>query len=228
MSTEQNENSDQQKPKKQITDDNWEVIIRNYPKVIFMWPVALTSLILWILQWIMMENGGEPDPILANIWLWMFFANLFITEFEIGSAKFFAILLGVILIALAIFIWGMPTIPDLNIQLQPAFYGVMFAITTLCILIAFIETRFDYWKLEKNELIHRTGLFPNLKRYPTQRLRYKKEINDIFEFLIFGSGQITLYLEGTEPVVLPTVVRINKVAEKLDALLSQFRVRVID
>ena len=49
-------------------------------------------------------------------------------------------------------------------------------------LIAWIATRFDYWKLERNEVIHKKGIFVSAVRYPTKSLRIKKEIPDIFEF----------------------------------------------
>ncbi len=209
-------------------DEDKEIIIRNYPKVIFMWPLCLVSFILWITEWILMRSAPEPNAVLANIWMWIFFANLFILEFEVSSGKFFAILGGIVLIILAIFVWGMPSIPDFNIMLYPVFYGFVFVITGIVIGIGFLEARVDYWKLEKNELLHRRGFFGQVKRYPTQGLRYSKDIPDLFEFFLFKAGSITFYFPNVEPVILPTVLNVNRVAKDLDELLSQFRVKMVN
>ncbi len=210
-------------------DDNWEIILRRYPKVIFMYPICLASLILWIVQWALLNNGAaEPNATLASVWMWVFFANIFIMEFEINSGKFFLILVGVILVVLALFIWGIPAMPEINIKLYPEFYAFMFAILGFCILIGILEAQFDYWKFEKNELMHKKGILTAIKRYPTQNLRYTKEINDVFEFLILRAGRMILYLDGTEPEVIPTVLNITKKAKKMDKLLSQFRVKMVN
>lgn len=207
-----------------------EIIIRSFPKVIFLAPLWLTSLVLWILQWIMMQDPAatEPNATLANIWMWMFFANLFVMSFDSSTGKFFLIVFGVAVLAGVIFLYVAPHLPAFNIKLLPVFYGFITVILGIILLMAVIETRFEYWKFEKNEIIHKEGLFAAIKRFPSADVRYKKEIPDIFEWIIFGAGSLTLYLQNTEPVVLPTVLRINKVAMELDQLLSQFRVKVVN
>jgi len=206
-----------------------EIFVRSYPKVIFLTPLWLTSLILWIIQWIMMQEPGvtEPNATLANIWMWMFFANLFVMSFDSPTGKFFMILIGIIVGALLVFLYVAPKLPNFNIKLLPVFYGFMTVILGIILLMAVIEARFEYWKFEKNEIIHKEGLFAAIKRFPTSDFRYKKEIPDVFEWIIAGAGSLTLYLQNTEPVVLPTVPRINKISKELDQLLSQFRVNVV-
>ena len=207
-----------------------ELIIRNYPKVIFLWPLALTSLVLWITQWAMLKdpNVTDPNPMVANIWMWMFFANLFVMAFDSGSGKFFIVLVAVVGLMFVMIVYVLPLLPEFNIKLLPVFYGFMFVILTIIIGLGVLEARFDFWKFEKNEIIHRKGVFSAMKRYPSAELRYTKEIPDIFEFLILRAGSLVLYLPGSEPVFLPTVLNINTVSNELDELLSQFRVKVVN
>jgi hypothetical protein len=92
------------------------------------------------------------------------------------------------------------------------------------ILMAFIAPRFDYWKLERNEVIHKKGIFISATRYPTKGLRLKKEIPDIFEFFLLRSGSIQLFLGNQEVVYLDTILNINKKSKQIDYLLSYIEV----
>ena len=62
-----------------------EVIVRNYPKVIFLYPLFITSLVCWIVQF---SIGTEnPNALLANIWMFIFFTNLFVMAFDTSSGN---------------------------------------------------------------------------------------------------------------------------------------------
>ncbi len=49
-----------------------EVYLRSYPKIIFFWPLALVSLVMWLLQMIV------PSPVAwyGNFWLALFAVNM--------------------------------------------------------------------------------------------------------------------------------------------------------
>jgi len=79
-------------PSKPIT----EVFLRSYPKVIFFWPMAFVSLVLWLLQMIY----PTPVALLGNIWLVVFFINMFIVAFDFSSAKFFVLIMVVVVVVL--------------------------------------------------------------------------------------------------------------------------------
>jgi hypothetical protein len=91
--------------------------------------------------------------------------------------------------------------------------------------IIIINARFNYWKIERNEIYHKSGIFSAADRYPVETLRIRKEITDVFEFLILRAGSITLLPGRSEEVIhLPTVLNVNNKAEKIDKLLSHISV----
>ena len=206
-----------------------KVFLRSYSKVIFFYPLFLTSLILFLIQYFV----GVNEPILGAIWITVFFANLFVIAFDTSSTKFFILLLiAIVLLLLFTFIFHPNAIIsqivafEVTIQMNYQFYLSSAIIIALILLIAWIATRFDYWKLERNEVIHKKGIFVSAVRYPTKSLRIKKEIPDIFEFLLLRSGSIQLSLGTEEVILLDTILNINKKAQQIDFLLSYIEVEV--
>ncbi len=205
------------KPTKPIT----EVYLRSYPKVIFFWPMALVSFVLWLLQMI------YPEPIAAfgNIWLIVFFVNMFIVAFDFSSTKFFVLILVVVIIVilLVFLVPGMFTsLPEgtFDPRLTAEFYGIVTLIMALILGLVVLGSRFDYWKIERNEIYHKKGLFSSAERLPTKSLRILKEIPDVFEFFILRAGSITLMPGHGDVIPLRTVLNINKKQKQIDYLLS--------
>lgn len=92
-------------------------------------------------------------------------------------------------------------------------------------IIAIINSLFNYYTIERNELYHRIGIFARAERYAISNVSFDKEIPDIFEFLMLGAGSLTFYPEdGRRLVKLNTVVRINKKERRLNQLLSKISV----
>ena len=205
------------KPTKPIT----EIFLRSYPKVIFFWPMALFSFILWLVQMI----NPPPIALLGNIWLIVFFINMFIVAFDFNSTKFFLlILVAVVVILLLVFLVpGMfAALPSgsFNPGLTAEFYLVITIIMALILGLVVVGARFDYWKIERNEMYHKSGIFSSAERVPTKSLRIKKEIPDVFEFFILRAGSITLLPGHGDVIHLPTVLNINKKQKQIDYLLS--------
>jgi len=198
-----------------------EVFLRSYPKVIFFWPMALVSLILWLLQMLY----PTPLPLFGNIWLIVFFVNMFIVAFDFSSSKFFVlIMLVVVIVVLLIFLVpGLFTIipgGSFNPGLTAEFYLVMSIIMALILGLVILSSRFDYWKIERNEIYHKKGIFSSAERMPTKSLRILKEIPDVFEFFILRAGSITLMPGHGDVIHLNTVLNINKKQKQIDFLLS--------
>ena len=176
---------------------------------------------------------GIEEPWLGAIWITIFFANLFVIAFDTSSTKFFIILLVVIiLIIIFAFVFHPGNIIsqvlsfEITITMSYQFYLVSTIILGLIFIIAWIATRFDYWKVERNEVIHKKGIFVSVDRYPTKSLRIKKEIADIFEFALLRVGRIELFFGGQDVIHLNTIININKKAKQLDYLLSDIEVDV--
>jgi hypothetical protein len=200
-----------------------EVYLRSYPKVIFLWPLMLTSFILWILQLL------QPTDLQAwygNIWLIILFSNLFIMAFDFSSAKFFLLIMAIVVILLLVMFLVLPNVSidlgggDFNLELTPDFYLVITLVLAFILGLILISARFDYWKIERNEIYHKTGLFANAERMPTKSLRILKEIPDVFEFFALRAGSITLMPGHGDVIHLNTVLNINKKQDQIDYLLS--------
>jgi len=67
----------------------------------------------------------------------------------------------------------------------------------------------------------------DLERYPSPHLRVEKEINDIFEYLLLGSGRLILHPSGErKAIVLDNVPWISHKERDITRLLSALQVQV--
>jgi len=198
-----------------------EVYLRSYPKVIFFWPLELVSIVMLLIQMV------NPSPVawLGSFWLAVFAINMFIVAFDFGSMKFFVLILVIAVVALLVIF----LVPDLfaglplgsfNAGLIVEFYLAVTLIMGIILGLVVLGARFDYWKIERNEIYHKKGLFSSAERLPTKSLRIKKEIPDVFEFFILRAGSITLLPGHGDVIHLPTVLNINKKQDQIDYLLS--------
>jgi hypothetical protein len=208
-----------------------EILIRSYPKVIFFWPLLFTSFILWIFE---LFNGTSLTPILGTVWFIVFFINIFVTAFDFSSTKFFVLILAIVVIILLVVFLVLPRVAgpilpgasQLDLSLSPQFYLVMTLILLFILGIVIISTRFEYYKIERNEIIHKKGIFSSAERFPVKSLRFKKEIPDVFEFFLLRAGKFTIMPgKADEVMILNTVLNINKVEKHLDWLLSHVSVQ---
>ncbi len=204
-----------------------EIYLRSYPKIIFFWPLLLVSFFWWILQLF----GDKPIGWLGTVWMIVFFTNLFITAFDFSSTKFFVMILAIVVILLLVAFIVLPNIAvnisfeDFNLGLTEGFYLTTTIILAIILGFVILSSRFDYWKLERNEIYHKSGIFSSAERYPVKSLRLKKEIPDVFEYFLLRAGSMTLLPGRADEVIhLPTVLNINKKEEHIDWLLSHVSV----
>lgn len=204
-----------------------EIYLRSYPKIIFFWPLLLVSFFWWILQLF----GDKPIGWLGTVWMIVFFTNLFITAFDFSSTKFFVMILAIVVVLLLVAFIVLPNIAvdisfgDFNLGLTEGFYLTTTIILAIILGFVILSSRFDYWKLERNEIYHKSGIFSSAERYPVKSLRLKKEIPDVFEYFLLRAGSLTLLPGRADEVIhLPTVLNINKKEEHIDWLLSHVSV----
>ncbi|MFX0002522.1 MAG: hypothetical protein ACFFAA_05970 [Promethearchaeota archaeon] len=204
-----------------------EIFIRSYPKVIFFYPLLITSLILWLIQSFLTTN----EPVLGYIWFIVFFVNIFVIAFDFSSTKFFVLILAVVIAILIVIFLVLPNFSvdfgnfSINVGLPYQFYMLMSLILAFILGIVLLSTRFEYFKIERNEIIHKAGVFSSAERFPVKSLRFKKEIPDVFEFFMLRAGRLTIMPgKADEVMILPTVLNINKKEEQLDWLLSHVSV----
>jgi len=208
-----------------------EIFIRSYPKVIFYWPLLITSLILWLIQALFKSNSTTNSAALGYAWFIVFFINIFVTAFDFSSTKFFVLILAIVVILLLVVFLVLPNFSvdltgiEIDLGLPWQFYMTMSIILAFILGIVVISTRFEYYKIERNEIIHKSGIFSTAERFPTKGLRFKKEIPDVFEFFLLRAGRITIMPgRADEVMILSTVLNINKREKQLDWLLSHVSV----
>lgn len=173
----------------------------------------------------------------ARLFLLVFAINMVVISFDFPRTTsltwFFAIS------ALVIGLWFLftmrpglaPTILDGLLSIKPAanssFY-MIYAIIMLGLYVwVLISRRFDYWEVKGNELLHHHGFLSNLERFSAPNLRIDKEINDLFEYILLGSGRLIIHCSNERrAIVLENVLRINKMEERITRMLGALQVRV--
>jgi hypothetical protein len=203
------------------------VIVRAYPKVIFFWLTWLASLVMGIIQ-----KGHDPEfaQSLGTIWILIFAFNLVVISFDFSEVISVMVLSVIAVIVFAGLHWGFlgpigEFIRDLGANMNSRFYFAVFGVFTIIYFFVFVKTRFNYWEFRYNEVIHREGVFPNIKRYSTEDLRWFKEVPDVLERVLAGSGRMILTTpREPHPIVLENVLRIGSIDEKVADILGTKRV----
>ncbi len=90
-----------------------------------------------------------------------------------------------------------------------------------------INSKFDYWEVRQNELLHHHGFLSDLERLPTSSLKIDKEIKDIFEYMLLKSGRLILN-PGPQhrPIILENVFFIDQKEAQITKLLSSMQVQI--
>ena len=202
------------------------VIVRPYPKVIFFWLTWIVSLVAGIVC-----VATDVTPIhLGTVWMCFFAFNLLVISFDFNESISVMVLalIGALIFA-GLYFDFLSFIGEffrsLKLDMNENFYFTMFGLFTLIYLIVFIKTRFDYWEFRHNEVIHRRGVFADIRRYSTEDLRWFKEIPDVLERVLCGSGRMILTTPREKhPIVIQHVVGINRIDEKVADILGVKRV----
>lgn len=220
------------------------VILISYPKIVFLWPAFFAALVAALY---MTFSGDVPQAEAARtmpphaVMGWMFLIvlslNLVVLSFDFPRGTSLVIFFVIVTIVLALWLiavkWPdvLPLLGRWIIAIQPSanatFYWSFVVVLGMIFAAVLIETRFDYWEVRDNELLHHHGMLSNLKRFPAPQLKIDKEIGDIFEFLLLGSGRLILHPRN-EPraIVLENVLWINSKEKQITQMLGSLKVEV--
>jgi hypothetical protein len=219
------------------------VFLVPFPKIVFLYPTLLTALIsaLWLtaFDWFNADTG-EPSRsavICSAIFLVVTALNIVVLAFDFPRATsltLFFLLAAVLLGSVLVFTIYPDTLPFLKNWIgefrpaaNPTFFWCISIVLLLIFGLVFLGTNFDYWEVKQNELLHHHGLLSDLKRYSAPSLRIDKEIGDVFEFVLLGSGRLILQPSGErKAIVLDNVLFINRKEAALTRLLSSLSVEV--
>jgi len=214
-----------------------QIVIRSWPKVTFLYPVMFVSFFCGAIQHFTTDGiNSEAAYTMGLVFFCILCLNLLVLSFEFSRFKTLAIF--AFFLAFFFFLLYLSTrwevfrflreiFDNFKIRASTSFY---FAIGTYLLLTlggVFLTTRFNYWIIRSNEILHKEGFLGDVKRFPSPNLKMTKEITDVFEFLLLGSGKIVLYpTSEKQAFVLEHVPWVNDKERKIQVLLSTISVEV--
>ncbi len=213
-----------------------EIVIRSWPKVIFFYPLLVTSFVCGLYQELA-ATTEQPYSELAGLVFFIVFAlNLLVIAFEFSRFKTLA--LAFFVLALVFLLLYLSTRYAVFEVLRNIFAGSHFRVSTslyfaiaVYFLVVFamvwVNTRFNYWIVRSNEIVHKEGFMGDTRRFPSPNLKLVKEIPDVFEWLLLRSGRIVLYpASEKQAIVLDHVIGVNRAERDVQELLSALAVEV--
>jgi len=215
------------------------IVIRPWPKVVFLYPVMLASFICGIGQNMTQDGMQSSFAETAGMIFFVVLAfNLLVISFEFSRFKTLAIIFFILaMVFLLLYLstrWEVfPFLRDLvgslHLRCSTPFYYSLGVYLLLIFGTVFINTRFNYWTIRSNEILHKEGFLGDVKRFPSPNLKMTKEITDVFEFMLLGAGRVVLYpASEKQAIVLEHVLRVNAVERAIQELLSTLEVEIAD
>ncbi|MDA1013316.1 MAG: hypothetical protein O3A00_02560 [Planctomycetota bacterium] len=224
-----------------------KVFLVSYPKIVFMYPTFLASIIAGIYMCFVPDQdltdaikgvAERADVFYVTLAFLLILAmNLVVLSFDFPRTTSLTVFFAAV--ALGIGLWSLFRFnPDLvpwvtgwlgmlNPIANSTFYFI-FAIFMCFIYVGvYIRVNFDYWEVRPNELLHHHGVLSDLERFPSPNLRIDKEINDIFEYILLRSGRMVLHPSNERrAIVLENVFFINRKEQDITRMLGAMQVTV--
>jgi len=224
-------------PSRTPTKTDEKVLIRPWPKVIFLYPTLAISLVGWIATLLTMSSETSPDHgYMGLIWCGVFSFNLLIFAFDfsrIKSITLFVAAIGLVFVGLwanqnwGFLSWFQNAMAGLDIHMNGQFYAFFSIFFCFMFLLVFINTRFNYYEVNRNEILHHHGYLGDIIRTPTTSMNMQKEIYDLMEYLLLRSGRLIFYpATKRDAIVIDNVVNISKIEVKIKNLLSSVSVAI--
>jgi hypothetical protein len=228
------------KPEKKEPETPDSILLVSYPKVVFLYPTFLAALFMGFYAAFSgnpAETEGTWHYSLSLSFLVILGVNLVVLSFDFPRGT--SLTLFFFFVATAIGLYSLfkfyptllPFVTDALGAIQPvantSFYFSLAGILGLIFVGVAIAVRFDYWEVRPNELLHHHGVLSDLGRYSAPHLRIDKEINDVFEYVLLGSGRLILHPSNERrAIVLENVFFINRKEEEITRMLGALQVQV--
>ncbi len=213
------------------------VIIRPWPKIVFLYPTFVVATIFWLLTWlgISSENGVSTQAI-GNTFMLVLLLNLLVFSFDFSRIKSITIVVSVIAVVLLV-LWLNTKIElvgylgrvfgGIDIRVNAHFFGFLSAGLGFLLLVVFVNSRFHYYEVNAREILHHHGYLGDVQRWSTEGLEMNKEIYDVVEFLLLRSGRLIFQPATTKKaIVLDNVANVNRIEKQVNDLLSVVAVRL--
>jgi len=204
-----------------------------------LYPTAMACVVFGIVGLFYGADQKMPHWI-GLTFLTLFGSNLFIMNFEFTRGAALTMFVGAIALLFGGLYLGkvleVPVIRNiaewflgLDIQANAQFYLAMASLLAATFAVVFLKTRFDYWEITSNELMHHHGMVGNVERFPAPNLRITKEIHDVLEWVLLRSGRLVLHPSGERrSIVLDLVFNVNRKEALIKELLSKLSVDIDD
>lgn len=219
------------------------VVVRAYPKVVYLYMTWLAALVIGFLHpsaELIDADGavrfsGEAvakSYTLGRIWFLIFVVNILVIAFEFSRIRSVALVgIGVGFVFAGMYFGFLDVIGaylgGLELLMSKGFYYSFAGVFAIMYLLVFINTRFSYWEIQPNEILHHHGFLGDVHRYPTRGLQMRKEITDVFEYILLRAGTLVITPTGVErPIFLENVIGLNRVEDKIQRLLGTMKVRI--
>jgi len=195
-----------------------KVVVCPYPKVVFFWPTWLVSVFCLLLP-----AGNETA---GQLWMTVFMLNLLVVVYDFDESRSLIIFFAFASIVMAgLWLNVLGSALDLAGSIKPTmnrtFYGCLAGAFTAFFVFVKVRSYFDYWEFGPREVVHVSGLFQRMKRYPTSSMRWQKEIPDVLERILFSSGRIVMTTpHESHPIMIEHVWGINGKDDEIRRLLS--------
>jgi hypothetical protein len=224
---------EESKPSSSRPSEN--ILLVSYPKIVFLYPTLLAALFCGLIA--LFRTDETTSAIVATIFLSVMSVNLVVFGFDFPRATSLTLFFFLAAIALGVVLFLqfkpeiLPLVTEFMLKYRPVanatFYLTIGGVLGMIFLIVRIFTRFDYWEVRNNELIHHHGMLADLKRYSAPHLKVEKEITDVFEYCLLKSGRLILQPRDEQrAIILENVPFIEKKEAALMRLLSALQVEV--
>lgn len=188
------------KPEQPATSER-PIYLISYPKIILLYPTFFMAILAGIAG-NMFDEASTTASMVGWTFMWVFALNIVVLAFDFPRTTsltlFFLVMafgLGVTLLST----YNPELLPGVYAILSkvkphanPTFYFMFAGIFALIYIFVFVLIRFDYWELSSNELLHHHGFLASLERFPASNLRITKEVDDVFEYMLLGSGRLVI------------------------------------
>ena len=226
-------------PKKSAEESAESIILVAYPKVVFLYPVMIAAVIAGIFMWFIgLDNPNHHLRfVISALFLGLLTMKLVVLAFDFPRATsltLFFFIMAILMGALLLFKLEPNWFPLISRALQrfhpvanATFYWSLALILGVIFVCVLISTRFDYWEVRPNELLHHHGILSNLERWAAPNLKIDKEINDVFEYFLLRSGKLILHSSDEQhSIILDNVPNIRKKEEAIMRMLGALQVEV--
>lgn len=182
------------------------------------------------------KRFSSAQNIAGVIFLTVFFVNLIVMSIDFPRFTIIALILAataliLLFLYLNVYFDMLPPLVNLLESLyavaNAGFYMMVATIILINFGVIWVTRYLDFWVIMPNEILHNHGPFSDLERFPTFNLKFDKEIPDILEYFLLGSGRLILHVQNERrAIVLDNVLWIDSKENELKKIMSRLDVRV--